>query len=284
MLRRSKAEMKMAFKPPEDMRSVAALRQIMADLRAPEGGCPWDVEQTHASIARYAIEEAYEVVDAIEHGTDADLREELGDLLLQVVFHARMAEERGAFDFSDVVEGIVAKMVHRHPHVFERQDGRNADEQATAWEEIKAAEREGKSEGPASALDDVPIGLPALSRAEKLGRRAARLGFDWPDTAGVIAKIREELDEVEEAIAENDRAHVEEEIGDLLFSIANLTRYLSVDGETLLRQANAKFVHRFKAIEDGVRRSGKPFAAHDLSELEAYWHGAKQQERNGGAS
>ena len=264
----------MAFAPPENRRSLSALVQIMEDLRNPDGGCPWDVEQTHASIARYAIEEAYEVVDAIEHGTDQDLKEELGDMLLQVIFHARMAEERGAFALPDVIEAIVEKMVRRHPHVSEKADGRDADGQTKAWEEIKAAERKTQNKA-ASALDNVPVGLPALTRAEKLGKRAARLGFDWPDVTGVTDKIREELAETEEAIASGDNRHITEELGDLLFSVANLTRYLGVDGESALRGTNAKFVKRFRAIEDGVTASGKPFAEHTLAELEAYWEAAK---------
>ncbi len=270
----------MAFAPPKESKDIQSLLQIMRNLRAPEGGCPWDVDQTHASIAQYAIEEAYEVVDAIENGTDSSLKEELGDLLLQVVFHARMAEERGAFDFGEVVDAIVTKMVRRHPHVFETADGRSADAQTEAWEEIKAAERAEKAgDGPASLLDDVPIGLPALTRAEKLGKRAARAGFDWPSTEGVIAKIREELAEVEDALGEDDQSHLEEELGDLLFSVANLTRYLKVDGETVLRRCNAKFTRRFHAIETGVAASGKAFKDHTLAELEAYWDAEKAGER-----
>lgn len=270
----------MAFSPPDNRRSVEALRQIMEHLRAPEGGCPWDLEQTHASIASYAIEEAYEVGDAIENGDDRDLKEELGDLLLQVVFHAQMARERDAFTFDDVVEAIVTKMVRRHPHVFVEEDGRSADDQLVAWEDIKAAERAEKVKGDSqSVLDDVPIGLPALTRAEKLGKRAARQGFDWPSTDGVIDKIKEELSEVEEAVQGGDRDRIEDEIGDLLFSVANLTRYLKLDGETILRRCNAKFTRRFKAIEAGVAASGKKFADHTLEEMETYWDQEKRREK-----
>lgn len=272
----------MPFSPPKDSRDIQSLLQIMDNLRTPEGGCPWDVAQSHASIARYALEEAYEVVDAIDRQDDQDLRDELGDLLLQVVFHAQMAKERGAFDFADVVSAIGTKMVRRHPHVFADAAERDADTQTIAWEEIKAAERAEKAAGAPdripSLLDDVPVGLPALTRAEKLGKRAARAGFDWPSTAGVIAKIREELDEVEDALAHTDQAHLEEELGDLLFSVANLTRYLKVDGETVLRACNAKFIRRFEAVEAGVAASDKTFKDHTLAELEAYWHAAKMAE------
>ncbi|WOI52135.1 nucleoside triphosphate pyrophosphohydrolase [Parvularcula sp. LCG005] len=267
----------MAFSPPEDRRSLSALTQIMANLRAPNGGCPWDLEQDHRSIARYTIEEAYEVVDAIEQGDDQDLRDELGDLLLQVIFHSQMASERGAFTLSDVIESIVDKMVRRHPHVFADADHRNADEQTAAWEDIKAAERAGKDKLQ-GALADIPVGMPALTRAEKLGKRAARMGFDWPDVSGVTDKIREELAETEEAIRTGDESKVVDELGDLLFSVANLTRYLGVDGETALRGTNAKFMRRFAAIEDGVARSGRRFEDHTLAELESYWDAAKRAE------
>ncbi len=270
----------MAFDPPENRRSIEGLREIMRKLRAPEGGCPWDVEQTHDSIARYCIEEAYEVVDAIERGDDRDFKDELGDLLLQVIFHAQMADERGAFTFDDVVEAICDKMVRRHPHVFEAADGRDADGQTAAWEEIKAAERAEKAQdGPVSVLDDVPIGLPALTRAEKLSKRAARVGFDWPTPAAVIPKIHEELAEVEEALASGDEAHTEEEIGDLLQTIATLTRKLGIEGETALRHANAKFTRRFQGVEARVAASGRDFDAHTLDELEAYWADVKRHEK-----
>lgn len=266
----------MAQTPPENRHSVSSLRQIMAILRAPGTGCPWDLEQTHASIAPYAIEEAYEVVDAIERSSDKDLCTELGDLLLQVVFHAQMAEERGAFTFDAVVEAICTKMITRHPHVFGDAPERSSDEQTKSWEEIKAAERaQAATDAPPRATDGIPINLPALTRAEKIGKRVARLGFDWPTTDGVIDKIREELSEVEGALADGAPDAITEEIGDLLFSVANLTRYLDLDAEQLLRAANTKFVGRFAAVEDAVKRSGRPFAAHSLTELEAYWTAAK---------
>lgn len=269
----------MAFEPPTPSNNIDAVLRLMADLRAPDGGCPWDLEQTHASIARYAIEEAYEVVDAIEQGDDAQLKAELGDLLLQTVFHAQMADERGAFCFEDVCAGLVEKMVRRHPHVYGTSAERSAHGQTIAWEEMKAAERAERANGRAGILDDVPVGLPALTRAEKLMKRAARVGFDWPDVSGVIAKIREELAEVEEAITENDPDHIEEELGDLLSTVANLTRFLGVDGETALRKSNAKFARRFAAIEASVQKSGKPFSDHTLAELDRYWEDEKKRER-----
>lgn len=268
----------MAFDPPSDRRSIDALRSIMASLRAPEGGCPWDLEQTHATIAHYTIEEAYEVVDAIEQADDRDLRDELGDLLLQVVFHAQMASERGAFDFDDVVEAISDKMVRRHPHVFGDAVEKDSESQLGRWEDIKAAERaeKGKAE---SVLDDVPTALPGFTRAEKLARRAMRVGFDWPDPAGVIAKLREELDEVEEALAEEDDDHIREEVGDFLFTAACLTKKLRLDGESVMREANAKFQRRFAAVEEGVAESGRPWEEHRLEDLEAYWAVGKAKEK-----
>jgi MazG family protein len=246
----------------------------MAALRDPDGGCPWDLEQDHRSIARYCIEEAYEVVDAIERGSDEELKSELGDLLLQVIFHSRMAEERGAFTFDDVCEAIVTKMVSRHPHVFEQEDGRNADGQTLAWEVMK--ERERAERGETSILADVPKGLPALTRAEKLSKRAARVGFEWPEAAHIIDKMEEELGELREALASGDMVHTEEELGDLLFSAANLGRRLGIDTETAGRKANAKFEHRFGHVEAEVARSGRSFDEHDLDQLEAYWTEAKK--------
>lgn len=269
----------MAFTPPVDRRSIEGLRQIMANLRAPEGGCPWDLEQDHRSIAPYCLEEAYEVVDAIENGTDGDLCEELGDLLLQVVFHAQMATERGAFDLGDVIQSISDKMIRRHPHVFDTEDGRDADAQTVAWEEIKAQERAAKGKPQESVLDGIPVSLPALTRAEKLAKRAMKVGFDWPDWRGVTAKLREELAEVEEAIEEEDDAHIREEVGDFLFTAACLTRAVKVDGETVLREANEKFRRRFAAVEYGVKESGRPWEEHTLEEMEAYWAAGKAREK-----
>jgi MazG family protein len=264
----------MAKPSPADPRSIEALKELMAALRDPEGGCPWDIEQDHRSIARYCIEEAYEVVDAIERGSDDELRSELGDLLLQVIFHSRMAEERGAFDFGDVVEGIVTKMVSRHPHVFEQADGRDAEGQTAAWEDMKEAER--KARGETSILADVPRGLPALTRSEKLTKRAARVGFEWERPEHIIDKIEEELGELREALASGDMQHTEEELGDLLTSCANLGRRLKIDSETAARKANDKFERRFRHVEACVERSGRGFGDHTLEELEAYWTEAKR--------
>ena len=238
---------------------IDRLVAIMARLRDPERGCEWDTVQTFATIAPYTIEEAYEVADAIERADMADLKDELGDLLLQVVFHARMAEEAGDFALADVVTAICDKMERRHPHVF----GDAANGGHHLWEQIKAEERDAK--GADSALDGIAIGLPALLRAEKLQKRAARTGFDWPDPSGARAKIDEELAEVETAV--ND-AHREEEIGDLLFAVVNWARKLGVDPETALRAANAKFERRFRAME---AQAGDSFAALDLDAKEDLW-------------
>ena len=253
------------------------LLTIMAQLRNPEGGCPWDLEQNFATIAPYTIEEAYEVADAIARKNMDDLKEELGDLLLQVVFHAQMAKEIGAFAFDDVVASVSDKMIRRHPHVFADADIATADAQIASWETIKAAERkEKKSE---RILADVPAALPALMRAQKLQARAARVGFDWPDTAGVIAKIREELAEVEEAIESGDATHTAEELGDLLFAVTNLARFVKADAETALRDANVKFTRRFESIEDALAKDGRAVNGTGLDELEALWNDAKQAER-----
>ena len=242
---------------------IEELRDIMARLRDPQTGCPWDVDQDFATIAPYTIEEAYEVADAIERGDMAALRDELGDLQLQVVFHARMAEEAGAFDLKDVLAAISAKMIRRHPHVF-------GDGSSPGWEEIKAAERAGKSED-ASALAGVAGALPALLRAEKLQKRAARTGFDWPDPEGAREKVIEEMDEVREATSD---AHRFEELGDLLFAVVNWARKLGIDPEAALRAANGKFEKRFRAMED---MAGDAFASLSLDEKEALWVRAKRQ-------
>jgi len=242
---------------------IDRLVAIMARLRDPERGCEWDTVQTFATIAPYTIEEAYEVADAIERADMADLKDELGDLLLQVVFHARMAEEAGDFALSDVITAICDKMERRHPHIF----GEAAEGGHYLWEQIKAAERSAK--GADSALDGVAIGMPALLRAEKLQKRAARTGFDWPDPSGARAKIDEELLEVETATSDTDRA---EEIGDLLFAVVNWARKLDIDPEAALRAANAKFERRFRAIET---EAGDAFAALDLDAKEDLWVRAK---------
>lgn len=266
----------MTAKP--DPAAIAELLEIMARLRDREHGCPWDLEQTFATIAPYTIEEAYEVADAIERGNLGDLKDELGDLLFQVVFHARMAEEAGAFAFADVVRAICDKMLRRHPHVFGGQTVAGSAEQTKRWEEIKREER-GTAEPDARVLDGVPVGLPALTRAVKLGKRAATVGFDWPDVGGVRAKVDEELGEVDAAVASGDRGEVAAEIGDLLFSVANWCRHLQLDPETCLRSANARFARRFRAVEREVVRNGRGWGDHDASELDALWRRAKAEDR-----
>lgn len=261
-------------------RPIDELLAIMARLRDPERGCAWDVEQTFATIAPYTVEEAYEVADAIERGDLEDLRDELGDLLLQVVFHARMAEEAGRFDFDDVARAIVGKLIRRHPHVFGDESRRTAPEQTVAWEAVKAEERAAKATGgPAGVLDDVPTGLPAMTRAVKLTRRAGRVGFDWPSPAEVLDKLREETAELEAEIAAGDAAAMREELGDLLFVCANLARKLDVDPEDALRAANAKFIRRFGAIESALRDQGHAPEQATLPEMEALWTAAKLAEK-----
>lgn len=252
------------------MTDIQKLLDVMAALRDPVGGCPWDQEQDFASIAPYTIEEAYEVADAIERGDPADLCEELGDLLLQVVFHARMAEEAGQFAFGDVVTAITDKLVRRHPHVFGSTRIASASEQRTAWETQKATEQDREPGGAGRVLAGVAHALPALARAAKLGRRAARVGFDWTDFTGVLAKVREEVAEVEAAEHAGALA-LREEIGDLLFSVANLARRVDLDPEEALRLANAKFERRFDAVEDRVRASGRDWSGFDAAELDAFW-------------
>jgi MazG family protein len=255
---------------------------LMARLRTPGTGCPWDLEQTFATIAPYTIEEAYEVADAIERGDMAELKGELGDLLFQSVFHARMAEEAGAFNIDDVIRGLVDKMVDRHPHVFGTAAIDSAEAQTGAWEVMKAAERAKKAkDGPLSAVDGVALGLPALMRAEKLTKRAGRVGFDWPGPEPVLDKLHEEIGELREAIEAPvvDQAHVAEELGDILFVVANLCRKLSVDPEVALRNANAKFVKRFHGMESLARDKGIDFASLSLDEQEALWVAVKVEER-----
>lgn len=244
----------------------------MAALRNPHTGCPWDVAQDFRSIAPYTLEEAYEVADAIDRNDLPALRGELGDLLLQVVFHARMAEEAEAFAFGDVVEAITDKLVRRHPHVFGDESVASAAAQNQAWESFKAEER--SRQGEAGVLDGVAKSLPALARAAKLGKRAARVGFDWPDVAGVRAKLHEELDELDAAAA--GAGNIEEEIGDLLFTVANLARHLGVDPEEALRRGNRKFERRFRALEEEVRRSGRDWTALSANDLDQIWNRVKK--------
>jgi ATP diphosphatase len=260
----------------EPTRPIDRLLAIMAQLRHPERGCPWDIEQNFATIAPYTIEEAYEVVDAIERGDMAALKDELGDLLLQVVFHARMAEQAGLFSFDDVAAVIADKMVRRHPHVFGDANIASVAAQNEAWETHKAAERAAKGEA-ASVLDGVALALPALLRAAKISRRAARIGFDWPDADSVIDKLEEEIDELEfEIDSDADVAVIEEEVGDLLFAAANLARKLDIEPETALRRATAKFERRFRQVEALANERG---IGPDLEALEALWQEVKVQER-----
>jgi len=257
---------------------MARLVAIMARLRDPDGGCPWDLQQTFASIAPYTIEEAYEVADAIARSAWGELQGELGDLLLQAVYHAQMAAEAGHFNFDDVVRGISDKMVARHPHVFgtESRD-KSAAEQTRDWERIKAAERAQKSEG--GTLDGVALGLPALTRAVKLQNRAARVGFDWPSTDQVIDKVVEEARELTEARTTLTEAEIFEEFGDLMFVVANLARHLKIDPEAALKAANSKFTRRFAYVEAALARRGKRPESSDLAEMDALWDEIRAADR-----
>ena len=262
----------------EDKLHISKLLEIMARLRDPDGGCVWDLEQTFATIAPYTLEEAYEVVDAITRGDLEDLQDELGDLLLQVVYHARMAEEDGAFDFGDVVTTICDKMVRRHPHVFGQDTVDSAEAQTRAWETLKADERGATGAG---TLDGVPVALPALVRGSKLSARAARVGFDWPDTAGVRRKLDEELAELDEAIADGDYDGMADEMGDTLFTLINLCRHLKLDPERCLREANNKFETRFRRLEEMVESQQGDWSGYDIEGLERLWQKAKQAEQTG---
>jgi len=277
------------LKPSKD---IARLLEIMAALRTPGTGCPWDLEQDFASIAPYTIEEAYEVADAIARGDRLDLKDELGDLLLQVVFHARMAEEEGAFAFPDVVEAITGKLIRRHPHVFGDARDLSPAEVKALWHRIKTQEKVDRAAMhqaaglPAHAEDTgvlagVTRGLPALTRAWKLQSRASTVGFDWNDARLVLDKIREETAEIDEALASGDEAAIAEEIGDLLFVVANLARHVDADPEACLQEANAKFERRFKGIESLLKEQGKAAADADLTELEALWQKVKRGEKAG---
>ncbi|MFN9711654.1 MAG: nucleoside triphosphate pyrophosphohydrolase [Alphaproteobacteria bacterium] len=265
--------------PSADLPPMARLLAIMARLRDRDDGCPWDLEQTFATIAPYTVEEAYEVADAVERNDLADLKDELGDLLLQVVFHARMAEENGAFDFDDVARAINDKMVRRHPHVFADETYASLSDQKAGWETLKAAERAGKATGPAGLLDDVPVGLPGLTRAVKLSKRAASVGFVWPTVQDVIAKLHEEVGELLVEVEAGDMAKARDELGDVLFVAANLARTLDIDPEDAVRSTNAKFVRRFQYVEARLAERGRTPDQSDLSEMDALWEQAKAAER-----
>ena len=263
------------------MKNIRHLLDIMARLRDPETGCPWDVQQDFASLVPYTLEEAYEVAEAAERGDAEDLREELGDLLLQVVFHARIAEERALFDFEAVAAAIAGKLIRRHPHVFGGATFVTDEERHRFWEASKQTERRerGKAEAAESVLGAIPRNLPALMTAQKLQKRAARHGFDWPDIEPVFDKLHEELDELKAACKAADEQNIREELGDLLFVIANLARHLSMDAEACLRAGNDKFSRRFRHIEERVAAGGKVLTDHTLAELDAWWHEAKQIEK-----
>jgi nucleoside triphosphate diphosphatase len=261
-------------------RDIARLIEIMAALRTPGSGCPWDLEQTFRTIAPYTLEEAYEVADAIARDDVAGLKDELGDLLLQVVFHARMAQEQGAFDFADVVETITAKLIRRHPHVFADADGKTAKAVEGLWARIKAEEKAERGEEAAQgALAGVPVGLPALTRALKLQDKAGNVGFDWNDPRAVLAKIREEADEIEAELDQDDQKKTAAEVGDLLFAVVNLARHLQADPEGVLRDTNLKFERRFAAIERALAAQGRTPNDASLSEMDKLWDEAKAAEK-----
>ena len=271
------------MKPSKD---ISRLIEIMAALRAPNTGCPWDIDQNFATIAPYTIEEAYEVADAIARGDLDDLREELGDLLLQVVYHAQMAEEIGEFAFGDVVEAITTKMIRRHPHVFGDEKARSAGMAKGMWEKIKATEKAEKRDARLARgldpedhgkgyLDSVPVALPALTRALKLQEKAARVGFDWSEAAPILDKIEEEIGELREALATGDAAPIKDEFGDMLFAVVNLGRHLKLDSEAALSGTNEKFRSRFHYVEQALAASGGSLEKATLDEMEALWQQAK---------
>lgn len=259
---------------PDGLRQTERLLGIMRTLRNPDGGCPWDQAQNFETIAPHTIEEAYEVAEAIAQGDLAALCGELGDLLFQVVFHAQLATEQGAFDFEQIAQSIADKLERRHPHVFGGVDIATAEEQSVAWEGYKAGER--AHAGHSGVLDGVPLALPALTRAAKLGKRAARVGFDWPDIQGVLDKVREEQGELADAIESGDRDHIEHEYGDLLFALVNLGRHLQLDPEAALRGTNRRFESRFRHVEAAAGEGAKNLSSLSIEELEALWQAAKK--------
>ncbi len=261
------------------MNDLNKLLEVMTQLRDPITGCPWDLEQDFASIAPHTIEEAYEVADAIANGDMGELRDELGDLLFQVVFYAHLAQENGDFDFDDITRAITGKLIRRHPHVFADADLRDSTEQTRQWEQGKAEER--KNKGQHSVLHGIPLALPALSRAQKLAKRAAVAGFDWPDRHGPRQKIDEELSELDTELDGGPAKRKSEEIGDVLFSVVNLARHLDIDAETALREANKRFETRFLSMEKDLAGSGRELAELDLGQLELAWQKAKKNTRIG---
>ncbi len=268
-----------------ERKTISDLLAVMAALRTPVTGCPWDLQQDFSSIAPYTIEEAYEVADAIERGDMVDLKEELGDLLLQTVYHARLAEEIGSFTFADVVDAIVCKMIRRHPHVFGDAETRANTQLEGLWTRVKAEEKLARQSepgalppSPASILDDVPTAMPALTRAMKLQDKAAAVGFDWPNLTPVLEKVREELTELEEAVASQRTDRIADELGDLMFVLANVARHLQLDPETALRGTNAKFVRRFRRVEDLLAAQGRTPTESDLDEMDRLWDDAKAED------
>lgn len=268
--------------PPSSSMPMSDLLEVMSLLRDPQNGCPWDIEQNFETIAPYTIEEAYEVADAIHRGDMDDLKDELGDLLLQVVYHTQMAQEQNLFTFNDVAAHVRDKMIHRHPHVFGEENAESAmDVEGRIWEERKAMEK--NKQGLESILDDVPVGLPAIMRAQKLTKRAARVGFEWDTPEDVLEKLEEELDELRQAMANNDKENMQEEHGDLLFVVANLGRQLGFDSEESLRLANNKFEIRFKGIESEFKSNNKDLKAASLAEMEESWLRQKAKEKKNAA-
>lgn len=261
--------------------AIQGLLELMRRLRDPEGGCPWDREQTPATLVRHTLEEAYEVVDCIEREAWEELPGELGDLLFQVVFYAQIGAESGRYDFEDIVAGLIDKLTRRHPHVFGGEAVRDAAEQAARWEEIKARERTTRNVTESSVLAGVPVALPALTRAAKLQARAARSGFDWPELTPVLEKVREELRELEEAIATGARDAMAHELGDLLFSCVNVARHLDIDPEAALRAGSARFSRRFSALERTAQAAGRPLSELGLDEMDRLWEEAKRREQQG---
>jgi nucleoside triphosphate diphosphatase len=275
-----RTEHKPDVRPVKPSRDISRLLEIMAALRTPGSGCPWDLEQDFRTIAPYTLEEAYEVADAIARNDLPALKDELGDLLLQVVFHARMAQEQGVFDFEDVVEALTAKLIRRHPHVFADADGKTADAVKDLWERIKAEEKAERGEkGADGTLAGVPVGLPALTRALKLQDKAGRVGFDWNNPRAVLAKIREEADEIEAELDGANGNRMAAEVGDLLFAVVNLARHLGADPEGVLRETNHKFERRFASIERALAARGRTPKEATLSEMDALWDEAKTAER-----
>lgn len=267
-------------------RDISRLLDIMAALRTPKTGCPWDMAQNFSTIAPYTLEEAYEVADAIARGDLADLREELGDLLLQVAFHARMAQEQGAFDFGDVVQGITEKLIRRHPHVFGEERKHTPQAVEGLWERTKAEEKAARKTAAEDdgALAGVPVALPALTRALKLQAKAGKVGFDWNDPRAVLRKIREEADEIEAALDRGDAGELAEETGDLLFAVVNLARHVGADPDMTLRGTNVKFERRFGYIEQELEAQGRSLESASLTEMDALWNEAKRKEKNASAA